>query len=84
MIRSTLFALFAAASALSAKEPALVSDPKFAAIPQAMQKFVEDGSLSGSVTLLAREGKVLSFEAVGLADIATKKPMERMCVRLSS
>jgi CubicO group peptidase (beta-lactamase class C family) len=77
MTRRILFILLAAALTLNAKEPGIVSDPKFAGIPQAMQKFVEDGSLSGSVTLLARDGKVLSFEAVGLADIATKKPMER-------
>ena len=75
MIRRSVFILLAAALTIHAKEPAVVSDPKFAGIPQAMQKFVEDGSLSGSVTLLAREGKVLSFEAVGLADIATKKTM---------
>jgi len=77
MTRRIFFILLAAALTLNAKEPGIVSDPKFAGIPQAMQKFVEDGSLSGSVTLLARDGKVLSFEAVGLADIATKKPMER-------
>jgi CubicO group peptidase (beta-lactamase class C family) len=68
--------LFVAAWVLHAKGQPRVSDPKFAGIPQAMQQFVKDGTLSGSVTLLAREGKVLSFEAIGLADIATKKAME--------
>lgn len=68
--------LFVAAWVLPAKGQPRVSDPKFVGIPQAMQQFVKDGTLSGSVTLLAREGKVLSFEAIGLADIATKKAME--------
>lgn len=68
--------LFVAACVLHAKGQPGVSDPKFVGIPQAMQQFVKDGTLSGSVTLLAREGKVLSFEAIGLADIATKKAME--------
>lgn len=68
--------LFVAAWVLHAKGQPRVSDPKFVGIPQAMQQFVKDGTLSGSVTLLAREGKVLSFEAIGLADIATKKAME--------
>ncbi|MFM2168258.1 MAG: hypothetical protein RIS79_2629 [Verrucomicrobiota bacterium] len=77
MIRPPLFILLATALMIHAREPVVVSDPKFAGIRQAMQKFVEDGSLAGSVTLLARDGKVLSFETVGLADIATKKPMER-------
>lgn len=76
MTRFILPALFACLS-LTAKEPAALADPKFQGIPQAMEKFVAEGSLSGSVTLLAREGKVLSFEAVGQADMATAKPMQK-------
>lgn len=40
-----------------------------------MQKFVDDGVISGAVTLVARHGKVASLEAVGWADLANKKPM---------
>lgn len=40
-----------------------------------MQAFVEDNTISGAVTLVARKGEIMSLEAVGLADIANKKPM---------
>jgi CubicO group peptidase (beta-lactamase class C family) len=40
-----------------------------------MQKFVDDGVVAGAVTLVARQGDVVSFEAVGYADLAAKKPM---------
>src|SRR5438045_3148839 len=48
---------------------------KFKAIPERMQAFVDDGSVSGAVTLVAHKGEIVSLEAVGLADIANKKPM---------
>ena len=40
-----------------------------------MQGFVDDGTVAGVVTLVAHKGEVVSIEAVGLADIANKKPM---------
>ncbi len=51
--------------------------PSVPAIADAMQKLVTEGSLSGSVTLLAHKGKIVSFEAVGQADIASGQPMQR-------
>ncbi len=40
-----------------------------------MQQFVDDGVISGSVTLVAKDGKVLQKAAVGKADIEGDKPM---------
>ncbi|MFN9978728.1 MAG: serine hydrolase domain-containing protein, partial [bacterium] len=40
-----------------------------------MQKSIDEGSIAGAVTLVAQNGRVLSLEATGLADIAAKKPM---------
>lgn len=80
MIRALLALLATTALTLFAREPATASNPRFTGIPQAMEKFVSEGSLSGAVTLVAREGKVLSFEAVGKADIASNRPMERESV----
>jgi CubicO group peptidase (beta-lactamase class C family) len=40
-----------------------------------MQAFVDDGTISGAVTLVAHHGKVVGLEAVGLADIARHRPM---------
>jgi CubicO group peptidase (beta-lactamase class C family) len=46
-------------------------------IPRAMQAFVDRGLISGSVTLVAKEGKIVSFETVGQADIESRRPMQK-------
>jgi len=48
---------------------------KFKAVPERMLAFVDDGTVSGAVTLVAHKGEIVSLDAVGLADIANKKPM---------
>jgi CubicO group peptidase (beta-lactamase class C family) len=42
-----------------------------------MQKFIDNGEISGSVTLVARNGKVVSFEAQGTANLETGDPMQK-------
>jgi CubicO group peptidase (beta-lactamase class C family) len=44
-------------------------------IAAALKPFVERHELAGAVTLVADKEKVLSREAIGLADLATGKPM---------
>lgn len=67
-------ALFGAPRAFSAPSAGL--DPaKLKQIPARMQKFVDDSTVSGAVTLVARHGQVASLEAVGYADLATQAPM---------
>lgn len=52
-------------------------DPaKIAALRAKMQEFVEQGVVSGSVTLVGRKGHVGSLEAVGHADLEEKVPMK--------
>lgn len=51
--------------------------PAAKSIRESMETFVWDGSLSGSVTLLYHDGKVVSEEAVGLQEIETKTPMTK-------
>ena len=46
-------------------------------ISSQLQPLVDHGALAGAVTLVANKNKVLSFEAVGYEDIATKKPMTK-------
>ena len=46
------------------------------AIPGAIQQFVENGTVSGAVTLVARKGRILSIDAVGHADIESGRPMK--------
>ena len=48
-------------------------DPRVA---DALQPFVDQGTLAGAVTLVGTADKILRVEAVGYADIAAKKPMK--------
>ena len=41
-----------------------------------MQDWVERGKIPGALTMIAREGKLVHFEKVGMQDIATQKPIE--------
>jgi CubicO group peptidase (beta-lactamase class C family) len=44
-------------------------------IVEALQPFVDHGTLAGAVTLVADKDKVLSLDTVGYADISTHSPM---------
>jgi len=46
-----------------------------AKIPAQMKKFVEAGQISGAVTLVAKDGKVVALDAVGEQDIDSHAPM---------
>jgi CubicO group peptidase (beta-lactamase class C family) len=42
-----------------------------------MRRCVDEGKIAGAVTLVARQGKVAHFEATGLMDRESGRPMER-------
>jgi CubicO group peptidase (beta-lactamase class C family) len=44
-------------------------------IPARMKEFVDDGSMSGAVYLVAYRGKVVTLDAAGFSDIENRKPM---------
>ena len=46
-------------------------------IPLRMKEYVDAHQTAGTVTIVARHGKVASFEAVGYRDIEGKKPMRK-------
>ncbi len=46
-------------------------------ITSTIQKFVDDKQIAGAVTIVARRGKVVHFEAQGMQDIAAVKPMTK-------
>jgi CubicO group peptidase (beta-lactamase class C family) len=48
-----------------------------ARIPARMKEFVQAGKTAGVVTLVARRGQVVAFEAVGYQDLETKAPMKK-------
>jgi CubicO group peptidase (beta-lactamase class C family) len=67
-----------AASVQTAKpEQTGFSSERLARIHDMVQRHIDAHDISGAVTLVARNGKVAHFEAHGLADIETKKPMSR-------
>jgi CubicO group peptidase (beta-lactamase class C family) len=67
-----------AASVQTAKpEQTGFSSERLARIHDMVQRHIDAHDISGAVTLVARNGKIAHFEAHGLADIETKKPMSR-------
>jgi len=48
-----------------------------AQIPARMKEFVAAGTIAGVVTALARHGKLVEFDAVGLRDIESNAPMQK-------
>ena len=65
--------LWVAASLVAAP----VSTPdKFAAIPERMQAFVDQGEVSGAVMLVATRDRVLHLSAIGQSDLASSRKME--------
>jgi CubicO group peptidase (beta-lactamase class C family) len=61
------------------------SSARLKRIGDAMRRFVDEGTIAGAVTLVARQGKVAHFEATGLMDREARRPMERDTIfRLAS
>src|SRR5206468_10245896 len=54
-----------------------ISSQRLQRIHELIQRNIDAGSFSGAVTLVARNGRIAHFEAQGLMDIETKKPMAK-------
>ena len=54
-----------------------MSAERLARIRPAMQRFIDNNQIPCAVTLVAREGKIVHFEAQGYADCETKKPLTK-------
>lgn len=54
-------------------------------VHEAIQRHIDAGAISGAVTLVARKGHIVHFEAHGLMDLESKKPMTKDAIfRLAS
>jgi CubicO group peptidase (beta-lactamase class C family) len=53
------------------------SPERLARIMDAVKRHVDSGAVSGAVTLVARRGRIAHFEAHGLQDLESKKPMPK-------
>ncbi len=54
-----------------------MSGAKLAKVTAAVQKMVDDGKLAGAITMVARAGRIVHFEAYGMRDLDEKKPVEK-------
>ena len=61
---------------LSLPIAAMAAAPKLAGVGAAMQATVDAHEVAGAVTLVATKDKILHLEATGMADLASKRPME--------
>src|SRR5437667_2581919 len=64
-----------ASLATASPEAVGLSSERLERIGNIIQKSVDDGRIAGGVSLVARNGKVAYFKAVGMADREGKKPM---------
>jgi CubicO group peptidase (beta-lactamase class C family) len=58
-------------------EEAGLSSERLDRIRRVFQRHIDQGDISGAVTLVARHNRVAHFEALGLMDIAAQKPMQK-------
>jgi len=71
-----LLPAFLLALSLHAEKPASEVVP-LTPIAASQEPFIKDGQLSGAVTLVWKDGTVISHEAVGFQDLETKTPMQK-------
>ena len=53
-----------------------LSTERLARIKPAMQRWVDDGKIPCALTMIAREGRLVHLEKIGMRDVATSKPIE--------
>src|SRR5947209_11986660 len=46
-------------------------------IPERIQHFIDEHTVSGAVTLIAHHGEIVEFDAKGMADIEANRPMQK-------
>lgn len=71
-----LLPAFLLALSLHAEKPAAEVVP-LSPIAASQETFVKDGQLSGAVTLVWKDGTLVSHEAVGFQDLETQTPMQK-------
>lgn len=71
------FALCAAAHAQPASDAQGFSAERLGRIGAAMRSEIARGSMPGAVTVIARNGRIVHFEAHGFLDAARSRPMEK-------
>ena len=61
---------------MTVPEEAGMSAERLERIRPVMQGYVDDAQLPGFLTVVARHGKIVHFETIGMRDVENKKPVE--------
>ena len=84
LLSSLLFAISASAFAatevdalMTKPEKVGMSTDRLARIGKRMQEYIDQNKVAGTVTLVARHGKIVNFEALGYSDREKKIPMKK-------
>ena len=77
LVAALLLPVHAASFPTAKPEEVGISSERLARIHEMVMRKVEGNDLSGAVTIVARRGKLVHYEAHGLMDIESKKPMAR-------
>ena len=67
---------FAQGLPMAVPEEVGVSAERLERIRPVMQGYVDDGHLPGFLTVVARHGKIVHFETIGMQDVENNKPVE--------
>ena len=59
-----------------AQNPAGTPSDKLQIIPRTIQQPIDAGELAGAVTLVAKDGKIIEFDALGKSDLSTGRPQK--------
>lgn len=62
---------------ISKPEDVGMSSERLQRIDEVVQRYIDSGQITGGVTVVARRGKIVHFEAQGLMDVESKTPMRR-------
>ncbi|MEM7387850.1 MAG: serine hydrolase domain-containing protein, partial [Verrucomicrobiota bacterium] len=62
---------------LAVPETVGMSTERLARLKPFLQEYVDDGKLSGAISLVARKGKIVHFENLGHRDVEAGHPMEK-------
>ena len=67
------------AASLPSDKPEAVglSSDRLQRINQMIQRYMDDGEITGAITMVSRRGKVAHFESQGLMDLEKKTPMRK-------
>jgi len=76
-VAGLMVSLTAAGVPVGKAEDAGMSSERLARVRDAVQRHVDSGAVPGVVTLVARNGRIVHFEAQGLLEVETKKAMPK-------